>query len=367
MFSRIKYISYPSFIRKKMVARDKEQRRKKLKKSKGKIVIAVAVLLLLALAATVTVIWLKGRNKARSGVSLDIENVVIGDGSSPVIRDSGKSVIYKGNTYNFNENVVSFALIGIDKETMGLDYGVVGTGGQSDTIAVLAYDTETGKSKIVVIPRETMTEVSTYSANGSYLDIQNMQICLAYAYGDGKELSCRNAISSIDRLLFGIQINHFVALDLDGIVALNDAVGGVELTCIETIGQFTEGERVNLIGDMADKYVRDRRMDRVDADSARRARQKQYIEEFVSKTMKMAKKDLSLIPRLWSFASDYMISDLSADDVVYLSGVALIRNFELGDFTTVPGEYRMGERYAEYHADETALFELVLDTFYTKQ
>lgn len=363
MFSRIKYINYPSAIRKKMVAKEKSKRKRK--KPVGKIVLAVILVLILALAGALVASWYKGRASQQSDFTLDADTVGVENGTAPIIKDSGKTVTYKGKTYKYNSNIVSFALIGIDKESMGLDNGVVGTGGQSDTIAVLAYDVSTGLSKIIVVPRETMTEVSTYDVNGGYLDIKKMQICLAYAYGDGARTSCENALSSISRLLFGMQINHYIALDLDGITAINDAVGGVEVTCLETIGQFTEGKTVTLMGDMAEDYVRDRRHDIVNADTARRARQKQYIEAFVSKAMGMIKKDFALVPRLWSFTTDYTVTDLTVNDVTFLSSVALRKSFELGEFSTVPGTYSMGERYAEYTADEDALFELVLNTFYT--
>lgn len=364
MLTWIKYINYPAAIRKKMIAREKSQRKKK--NPIGKIILAIILLIIILFAVAFAVSWFKGRSTAKSEATLDTESVVIESGPAPVIKDSGKVVTYKGTTYNYNSNIVSFAFIGIDKETMGLEDGIVGTAGQSDTIAVLAYDVSTGKSKIIVIPRETMVDVSTFDINGGYVDIKKMQICLAYAYGDGKKTSCENAMSSISRLLFGMQINHYISLDLDGIAAVNDAVGGVDVTCLETIGQFKEGERITLLGEAANCYVRDRRKDIVDADTARRARQKQYIEAFVSKTMEMIKKDFTLVPRLWSKASDYMVTDLTLNDATYLASVALSRSFALGDFTTVPGSYAMGEIYAEYTADNDALFELVLDTFYTK-
>ncbi len=363
MFSRLKYINYPAAIRKKMLEREKQKQKKK--KSVIKIILIVILALILLFFGAVAFSWYKGRSAAvQTEVTLNTDDVVLKE--APVVKDSGKTVTYKGTTYYFNENMVSFAFIGIDKESLGLKDGVVGTGGQSDTIAVLAYDTATGKSKILVVPRETMVDVNTYDVNGGYLDIKKMQICLAYAYGDGGHKSCENAMNSINRLLFGMQVNHYVALDLDGIAAVNDAVGGVEVTSLETIDQFTKGETVTLHGDMAKRYVKSRRKDVVDADTARRARQKQYVEAFAAKTVKMVKKDFTVVPDLWSFASSYMVTDLNVNDVTYLATVALRKSFALGEFNTVPGTYAMGETYAEYTADADALFELVLNTFYTK-
>ncbi len=364
MFSRIKYINYPSFARKKMI--EKEKKKNKKNRSVIKTILTVILLIFILLAAALTVSWFKGRSAAKSEATLDSDAVVLEDEPAPVITNSGEVITYKGTTYSYNSNIVTFAFIGIDKATMGLDNGIVGTGGQSDTIAILAYDVSTGGSKIIVVPRETMVDVSTFDINGCYLDIKKMQICLAYAYGDGAKTSCENALSSISRLLFGMKINHYIALDLEGLVAVNDAVGGVDVTCLETIGQFKEGERITLLGQMADQYVRDRRKDIVDADTFRRARQKQYIESFVSKTMGLIKKDFTLVPSLWTKASDYMVTDLTVNDATYLASVALSRSFTLGEFKTVPGTYAMGKDFVEYTPDTDALFELILDTFYNK-
>lgn len=368
MFSRIRYINYPATIRKKMVARDRRKgKNDKKKKPVGIIILCVLSALVLAFSGLVTASWFKGRSSSQTVVSLDTDAIMTKDGPTPVILDDGQTITYEGKTYAFNTNIVTFAFIGIDKESMGLDDGVVGTAGQSDTIAILAYDTATGQSKIIVVPRETMVDVNTYDVNGGYLDIKKMQICLAYAYGDGAETSCNNAMTSISRLLYGMTINHFISLDLDGIVAITDAVGGVEVTCLETIDEFTEGETITLNGEMADDYVRGRRHDIVDADTYRRARQKQYVEAFLTKVMGMVKSDFSVVPRLWNFATDYMVTDLTVNDATYLATVALRRSFALGEFNTVPGTYAMGERYAEYTVDSDALFELILDTFYTPQ
>lgn len=341
-------------------------RKKKKKKKTIKIIVAVFLVIILSFAAVITAAWFRGRSAAKSEVSIDENAVVIEKGPAPVIRNSGKTITYKGTTYTFNSNIVTFAFIGIDKNSMGLKNGIVGTGGQSDTIAVLAYDLSDGSSKVIVIPRETMADIDTFDTKGGYVDIKKAQICLAYAYGDGAKSSCEKTINSISRLLFGMKINHYVTLDVDGIPALNDAVGGVNVTCLETIGQFTKGEKITLYGNDAVSYVRNRRKDTVDADSARRERQKQYIKAFVSKALKKVRKDFTVVPRLWSTASDYMITDMTLNDATYLASVALSRNFTFGSFSTVPGSYTMGETYAEYYADNDALFELVLDTFYTK-
>ena len=98
--------------------------------------------------------------------------------------------------------------------------------------------------------------------------MEKQQICLAYAYGDGKEKSCENVLASVRRLFYNVPINTYFALDLDGISELNDAVDGVDVTSPETIATFEEGKDYHLVGMEAESFVRTRRMDRLDANAA---------------------------------------------------------------------------------------------------
>lgn len=78
------------------------------------------------------------------------------------------------------------------------------------------------------------------------LGTEKQQICLSYSYGDGKESSCENTVNSVQRLFYNIPINTYFSLDLDGISALNDSVGGVDVVSPETIGEFVEEKAITL-------------------------------------------------------------------------------------------------------------------------
>ena len=370
MFSRFKYTEYPKEVRKKLIARDKENRLKnKTKKNKLRVVLLIIVVLLIALVAAFLFMLKNSRDNIHPNGEITIEtgNIGVDDDTAPVVYNSGKQIVYKGETYNYNESVVSVAFLGVDRENLGTDSGIIGTGGQADTIAVALYDTDTGKINFAVIPRDTMVDVNNYDTSGSYLDIKKEQICMAYAYGDGKKTSCENTLRSISRLLMGIPVDYYVAMDLNGIPALNDAIGGVTLTCIETEGRFTQGETVTLLGEDADAYVRDRDMSKLDSDTPRRARQKQYAEHFIEKATSQIKKNFSLVTKLYNLAMKYVVTDLSLDKVTYIASTAVKNNVAVEDFKTVPGDYTAGEKFAEYNVDETALFEMILELFYIKQ
>ena len=201
-----------------------------------------------------------------------------------------------------------------------------------------------------------------------------MQLCLAYAYGDGKESSCENTKKSVSRLLYGMPVDAYAAIDLPAISVLNDAIGGVEVDVLEDLSNLdpalTEGAHVLLQGSQAETYVRSRDAEGpdapVDSNNARMARQKQYLTNFISKTLSAAKKDITVPLTLYQAITSYMVTDIDASEVTYLASLVLQGGFGDQDIINVPGEVQMGEEFAEYHVDEKGLYEIILDVFYTE-
>ena len=79
--------------------------------------------------------------------------------------------------------------------------------GNADTIIVASYDTEAQKVGMVSVPRDTLLESGKINA----------------AYHKGPE-NLRDTVSD----LLGVPIDYYVAVDVDGFVALVDELGGIE-------------------------------------------------------------------------------------------------------------------------------------------
>ncbi|MGN0171340.1 MAG: LCP family protein [Acutalibacteraceae bacterium] len=285
------------------------------------------------------------------------------------IHDNGQRVVYNGQTYQFNTDRTNILCMGTDKTNMGLDDNIVGTGGQADTIMLLSIDTGTGAMDVVTISRDTMTDIDIFATDGSFSRIENTQICLAYAYGDGREGSCENLSRSVQRLLYGIPINTYFAMDLSSIAVLNDAIGGVEVTLLEDFktsgGAFySAGETLTLHGDDAMLYVRNRDKTQLDSNNARMERQKQYLNAFFDKAMQATKEDLQVPLNLFNEVSADSVSNLDASKITFLA-TNLLQHHSTPVFHQAPGTVTEGEDgKAQYHVDEKALYELVLKVFY---
>lgn len=370
----------------------KKETKKPLKKRILKIVaIIVIVLLSMAIIATSTflILFRVGRNKMLNyeefqpqfpqpgetvtTVEPEAETVETEAETTEADRiltyDDGKTVSYKGETYVLNENVTTVLLIGVDREQLDGD-SVRGDGGEADCILLMSMDTETGKTKIVNISRESYAQVDFYSASEIYLDSRGTQICRAFAYGDGGALSCENTVKSVKRLLYGMPIHSYLALDMRFIGAATDAVGGLTLTALSDVKMpgdwiLEEGTEIELWGKNAERYVRYRNKKLLESNLLRMDRQKQYVEAFAKKALSETKQDLTTILDLYQAMSQYMTTDLSLADTTFLLGTFLNHGATF-EFTSIKGELgRMGEN-AIYYLDETHLYETVLDMYYTK-
>lgn len=314
-----------------------------------------------------------GKNSLKTDVDLDVKAPNL-EGQEIAVEKNGEIVIYNGQKYRYNHNIITVLCMGIDQsqeETQ--EEHLRGGNGQADTIILAVLDTKTGKSSLLNISRDSMVDVDRYTTAGNYAGTKKTQINLAYSYGDGEKSSCRNTARSVSRLLYGIPVNSYAAINLSAINVLNDAIGGVEVEVLEDLTlndpELEAGKKVTLKGRQAETYVRSRDAYSGDAasNSMRMDRQKQYLSAFVNKTLKQTKKDITVPLTLFDVASDYMVTDLNAARVSYLVSLVNKIGFDESRFMTVPGEAKIGVGgYAEYYVDDELLYEMILDLFYEK-
>ena len=285
-------------------------------------------------------------------------------------KDDGRTVVYKGHTYRYNENLISIVFLGIDQSELGSK--PVGTSGQADAIYIFTYDTDSKKCSLIPVSRETMTDVQMYSASGKALTFEKMQLCLAYAYGDGKESSCKNTLDALSRIFYNIPFDACISLNWDSIGPLNDVLGGVTLKSLENVptknSVIPKDEYITLTGDEAWSYVKYRDTSKLTSNVNRLSRQKQYINAYLTKLIPMAKSNFSVIRELYNTANAYMYTTLSGNQIIYTASEILpnVYSSKDFDFVSIGGKIKQGDTYAEFYPDETALYEAILKVFYTK-
>lgn len=333
-----------------------------MKKNKKVAVIIISVILAIALLLTSAFFILSYIGKKqfhKKDKHIVNENVVI---------DDEDSITYNENEYVLNKNIISMLVIGVDRSSLEKDFGT-GNNGQADVIFLATVDTKTKKMSIIPISRETMTDINIYTTDGTFAGTQKQPLCLAYAYGNTPEECSINIMTSVKRLLYEVNIDSYVTIDMNGVSKLTDMVGGIEVDCLENIkvgGKYVNaGEKLTLNGSKALDYVRNRGTD-LEANNRRMQRQKQFLSALISKTGNSVLNDFTNLATYYTNLTPYFSTNISFAQITYLAQNFLSMN--LGDsleYKNVEGTLAQGEKWVEFTADENSLLQTVIDVFYT--
>lgn len=283
---------------------------------------------------------------------------------------SGDIVAYNGKRYRRSSYVKAILCIGVDRSGEMNEKTTTGFGGQADGVFLIAQDTARNTIKILMIPRDTMTNIMLTDLSGNELGKDVHHLSLAYAYGDGREKSCQYTVDAVSELLGGLKIDQYLAADTSVIPVLNDEVGGVTVT-ITTEGMeardpaLVKGETVTLKGKQAETFVRYRDINVDHSALYRMDQQQQYIKGFFESVQKHSAKDSGLVVRLFDRVQEYMVTNMAKDQYLKIAMDA-VAGGKLGDedFYTVPGEGVVTLRFDEFYADKEALPPILLELFY---
>lgn len=277
---------------------------------------------------------------------------------------------YQGKVYDYNENILTFLCMGIDVDDVLSEQQQGWDSGQADALFLLVLNPDTKKMTIIAIDRNTMTDVDMYDRENNFLGTAQAQVNLAHGYGDGREGSAQNQVKAVSRLMYELPIHGYCAINLPAIYILNDTIGGVDVTILEDFTSeyfpFSPGETVHLDGRLAYFYIRYRDVDVGESARMRLGRQKQYLLAFVEKAKQEFAKDVTLPLRLFNAAAPSMVTDLTADEVVYLAVEAAGYTFSEDDLIILPGFTDTSGEFDEFYADQDALKQIIIDVFYTE-
>lgn len=347
----------------------RRRERRSTKKCPSKIIIRVLIVilcvlvsLLIALGATWLILYKSGESqlKTPSDVSVNIDNDKVSS-----IEEDGSTIEYNGRLYRLNPNVVSLLFIGIDREELGNENNVVGTGGQADAVYLVTINTKQKKYKVISVSRDTMTDIGIYSADGKYVGAEKKQLCLSYAYGDGKTTSCENTVRAVSSLFYNIPIQSYFALERSAVPTLNDTIGGVTVPVYDADGKDT-GKTTKLFGQDAYDYVHYRDTSRLDSNNIRMTRQLAYIKAFIKKLISSATSNLNVALDFFNIASQYSSTNLNTSIVTYYATTVLSGGGNIDiDYVKLPGKITKNKSgNAEYNVDKDALTKLVIETYY---
>ncbi len=266
----------------------------------------------------------------------------------------GEQVNYQGAYYTPNPAVDAYLLLGIDSDASRPDAT------QSDFLALLVLNRETETYEVLHLNRDTMVDIAMINHYGETYGTVHAQLALAHNYGADDKARCRNTVRSVEKLLYGIQIDHFVSVTMEAVPILNDAAGGVTVTLSEDFTfldpTFTEGATVTLAGDQALSYVRARGGLEDSTNLARMERQKEYIGA-LAEALDGDRELSDVILQI----NDHMATNCTVDQLERLA--ERLQTYTYVGLTALPGEAVVNE-YVEYYPDEEVTKATVIRMFY---
>ena len=340
----------------------KRHHRSKRKKIIKRVLLIIGIILLLAAiitAGSVAVLYHTGKNEMKP------DKVKIEAPKNVETVDDGRYIYYKNGKYKYKNDIINMLFLGIDRNN-GLGTDGIGANGQADVIALAAIDSSNSKVTIINVPRDIITDVKVYSSSGGYSGTEKMQIALSFAYGDGADTSCVNAMSAVRSLFYNVPISSYFALKMEGVPDLNDSIGGVDVKSPETISIFEKGEKYHLDGEDALLFVQKRDMQSVNANLKRNERQKVYLNSFISKFIKQTKSDIGVPINVFNASKPYSFTNLNANRITYLATEFILNKKMAIKMKSVPVTVEKQGNNAANYVKEDEFYELFLDVFYEK-
>lgn len=167
---------------------------------------------------------------------------------------------------------ISIVLFGIDSNKVRSSQH---DGQRSDSIVLLSINPKDKKTEMISVPRDTRAKII---GRGTEEKINH-----AYAYG-GPDMS----VKSVEKLM-NVPIDHYAAINMDGVSTLIDEVNGVDVVSNgDFVAQnytFSKGKKYHMDGKEALAFMRSRKEAGAGGDEGRQARQQLVIEAVAKKSM----------------------------------------------------------------------------------
>lgn len=276
-----------------------------------------------------------------------------------------RTVMVDGTRYALYTNLDAYLFIGVDVNGRVEDRSPSDGGGQGDVQMLLVLNHETKTWRILQINRDSMVNVPILGLTGKVIGHDTMQLALAHSYGSGAEDSCRNNVTAVSELLWNQFISGYVALNMDGIAPVNDALGGVEVTIFPEYGLdasvFPPDTQLLLTGDQAVSFLRGRQGVGDETNLSRMSRQRQYMEAL---TRKMQSMDIGTLLSAYEAAAEYQVSNMDKSIITEIA--RKIQSYQQLELLTIQGTDTIEDNHSAYILDDAALQDVILELFYHK-
>jgi LCP family protein required for cell wall assembly len=295
-----------------------------------------------------------------------LESTVFHNSQQPDATIASKTIERDGKKYYPRQDITVLLIMGIDEMGPVQEATVLHGAGAADMVALAIFDETNQQTRMLVLNRDTMVTMPLLGMFSKPAGTYYGQLALSHTFGSGLEDSCENTRKTVSDLLYGLNIDYYLAMNMDAIVILNDAVGGVTVNVTDDFSAvdptITMGE-ITLKGQQAIHFVRTRKGVADQLNTSRMERHEQYMTGFMQALM-AKKDDVSFFLTTYDQAADYIVTDCSStvmNDLIQHYG-----DYPIVEIVSPAGESVLG-KYYEFHLDQEALDQLILRLFYAEK
>ena len=203
---------------------------------------------------------------------------------------------------------------------------------RSDVLLLISIDFDNKRADLISVPRDSYAPV--YNTTGKW------KINAAFAKGGGfKDQGPQYAMKTVSNLLCGIPVNYYVGVDMNSLVDVIDAIGGVDYEVdvrIKLNGRILNKGVQHLDGQQVLDYCRARKQ--ISTDIGRNDRQQRML---ITVFNELKEKDRLIdLAKIYQSMDDKIYSNLSLKQVIAL--VMFCKKIETEDISryTLKGKYK---------------------------
>lgn len=279
-----------------------------------------------------------------------------------------KKITRNGVDYFPRQDITVVLVLGIDQYGPVADSGSYNNRGSADMVALMIFDEKNETYTVVGLNRDTMVDMPVLGIGGKVAGSQHAQLALSHTQGSGLADSCENTKKTVSDLMYGLNIDYYLSMNMDAISILNDAVDGVTVNVTEDFSYvdptITMGE-VTLRGQQAINYVRTRKEVGDQLNISRMKRQEDYIKGFLNALRSKVGNSSTFALSTYEKIAPYIVTDMST--TVFSNMLQRYSDYDFTQIISPEGENVLTEKYYEFHLDEKKLDDLILQFFYAPQ
>ena len=295
-----------------------------------------------------------------------MESTVLHSGENQVVVETTRKTIERNGVEYFpRQDITVVMVLGIDQEGPVVSSNSYRNTGSADSVMLLVFDEIEETCTVLYLNRDTMVDIDMLGLWGEHIGTTYGQLALAHTYGSGLEDSCENVKNTLMNFIHGLSVDYYVAMNMDAIPVLNDAVGGVTVTVTEDFSMvnpsITMGE-MTLRGEQVLDYVQTRKNVGDQKNVTRMRRQREYVDAFLKVLYEKVQTDTTFLISTYEDVSPYIVTDCSVNTLSAM--LDRYADFAVTSAVTPEGENVVVDGHYQFHVDEEKLDALILEIFY---